>query len=152
MVHADAAVRDRAQSLVERLVFSLVSSGRGATSPAQATALAETGGTAKPQEGVGPADAIRSTHAWRWVGGRTVDALVALCEQTRFHVMTSQPELLLQAALDVAFAAAPAFPRLALGFLLEGVRALSVALQQQGNKTQPVRAIARAWAATLWPC
>jgi hypothetical protein len=67
------------------------------------------------------------------------EVLVGLCEQTRFNVMTSQPELLLQAALDVAFAAAPAFPRLALGFLLEGVRALGIAWQQQGSKSQPVR-------------
>jgi hypothetical protein len=49
MVHADAAVRDRAQSLVERLVYSLFTSGRGAVSPAQATALAEAGGTHREQ-------------------------------------------------------------------------------------------------------
>jgi len=57
----------------------------------------------------------------------------------RYHFMTSQPVLLMQAALDLAFLASPVFPKLAVGYIVEGLRAFNVALQQQGNKAQPVR-------------
>ena len=66
------------------------------------------------------------------------------CEQTRYHVMTSQPVLLLQSVLDIVFAAGPVFPRLALGFIQEGLRACTLALQQQGGKPLPVHSASRA--------
>jgi len=76
--------------------------------------------------------------------GCGTDALLAQCEQMRFHFMTSQPVLLMQAALDLAFLASPVFPKLAVGYIVEGLRAFNVALQQQGNKAQPVRRARRA--------
>ena len=45
LVHSDSTVRERAQILVERLTYSLVHSGKGASSPEQAAQLGEAGGT-----------------------------------------------------------------------------------------------------------
>ena len=51
MVHSDATVRERAQMLVERLIRSLVKTGKGLASPDQASTLGPLGGASRFEQG-----------------------------------------------------------------------------------------------------
>ena len=68
-----------------------------------------------------------------------VEGLVALCDGSRYNFVTTQPMLLQEAALNLAVNAGPIFPRLALNFIQEGLRAYLLATQQQTAKSVLVR-------------